>query len=143
MKIERPTVPSAAAPVRPRAGASGGFSLSGNGGATTPGGTAPAVAAGGVASVGALLALQEADGPLERRRKAVRRAGRLLDGLEAVKLSLLGGAQAGAALDDLARAAREERFGAEGDERLQGLLDQIEARAAVELAKAEMSRRAA
>jgi hypothetical protein len=143
MKIERPSVPSSAAPARPRAGAASGFTLGGATSARGAGSAAPAMAAAGVASVDALLALQEADGPLERRRKAVRRAGRLLDGLEAVKLSLLGGAPARAALDSLARAAREERFRAEGDDRLQGLLDQIEARAAVELAKAEMSRRAA
>lgn len=143
MRIERtgsPAVPAS----RVRTGASGGgFSVAAGSSAGTASGPAPMAAAGAIGSVGALLALQEAEGPLERRRRAVKRAGRLLDGLDAVKLSLLGGGSAHAALDGLARTAREERTGAEGDVALQALLDQIEARAAVELAKAEMSRRAA
>lgn len=141
MKIERPG-PSAASAVRPRA-AAGGFGVSGSGAAVPSAGAAPMARSAGVGSVDALLALQEADGPLERRRRAVKRAGRLLDGLDAVKLSLLGAGPVGPALTSLAVAAKEQRLGAEGDPALQSLLDQIEARAAVELAKAEMSRRAA
>src|SRR5579875_3365881 len=44
---------------------------------------------GAVSSLDALLALQEAGGPLERRRRAVKRAGRILDVLDEVKLALL------------------------------------------------------
>ena len=47
----------------------------------------------------ALLALQEVDGPLERRRRAVRRGGRLLDALDAVKLALLGDGEHSVSLD--------------------------------------------
>jgi hypothetical protein len=90
----------------------------------------------------ALLALQEVDGPIERRRRAVRRGGRLLDALDQVKLALLGGESAGPALERLAAAAREQRVGS-FDPGLDGVLDEIETRAAVELAKAEMSRLAA
>jgi hypothetical protein len=95
-----------------------------------------------VASVDALLALQEAEGPLERKKKAVRRAGRLLDVLDEVKLALLGEGGAAAALQRLAHAAREERAKTD-DSRLEEVLDEVETRAAVEMAKAEMSRLAA
>jgi hypothetical protein len=90
----------------------------------------------------ALLALQEVDTPLERRRRAVRRGGRLLDALDQVKLALLGDESAGPALQRLATAVREQRVGS-FDPGLDGVLDEIETRAAVELAKAEMSRIAA
>jgi len=128
---------------QPRSATTGsGFSV---GGASTPQATAaPARAAGAapVASMDALLALQEVDGPLERRRRAVRRGGRLLDALDEVKLALLGGESAAPALQRLAAAAREQRV-ASFDPGLDGVLDEIETRAAVELAKAEMSRIAA
>jgi hypothetical protein len=97
---------------------------------------------GAVASVGALLALQEAEGPVERKKRAVRRAGRLLDMLDEVKLAILGEGQGAAALHKLAQAAREERAQTD-DTRLEEVLDEVETRAAVELAKAEMSRLAA
>jgi hypothetical protein len=96
----------------------------------------------GVASLDVLLALQEVGGPLERRRKAVRRAGRILDVLDEVKLALLDGGLPPAALERLIAAIREERSGTE-DPRLEDLLDEIETRAAVEMAKLEMARAAA
>jgi hypothetical protein len=119
-----------------------GFSI---GESSTPQATAaPARAAGAapVSSMDALLALQEVEGPLERRRRAVRRGGRLLDALDEVKLALLDGETAGPALQRLATAVREQRVGS-FDPGLDGVLDEIETRAAVELAKAEMSRIAA
>ena len=93
-------------------------------------------------NVDAILALQEMGGPLERRRRAVRRAGRLLDVLDDVKLGLLAGDMSQAKLDALRTAIRDEREGTE-DARLEGVLDEIETRAAVELAKLECARRAA
>ena len=96
----------------------------------------------GVAGLEALLALQETGGPLERRRRAVARAGRLLDGLEAVKLALLDGADADAALQGLVRAVSERREQLEEAD-MGGVLDEIETRAAVEIAKREAARRAA
>ena len=79
---------------------------------------------------------------MERRRKAVRRAGAILDVLDDVKLSLLEGAVPPEALDRLISAVRQERAGTD-DPRLEGLLDEIETRAAVEQAKLELARRAA
>ena len=95
--------------------------------------------AGPIAGLESLLALQETGGPLERRRRAVARAGRLLDGLDGVKLALLGQGSEQAALQDLGRSVREARDGVD-DPALSGLLDEIETRAAVELAKREARR---
>lgn len=99
-------------------------------------------AASGVASLDALLALQAPDEPTERRRRAMRRAGRVLDVLDEVKIAMLGGAPDAGALQRLAQAVRDQREQTD-DSRLEGILDQVDARAAVELAKAEMSRLAA
>ncbi len=142
MKVNGPGgVGSAAAPRGAARGAEGGFVLPSLAG---PDEAAPAsrmAAATGVGSIDVLLALQEVGGPLERRRKAVRRAGAILDVLDEIKLALLDGGVPSAALDRLILAVRLERGGAD-DPRLQALLDEIETRAAVELAKIEMSRAA-
>jgi len=94
------------------------------------------------ATLEALIALQATPSALERRRRAVKRAGRLLDVLDDVKLALLEGADSAAALERLRRAVREERDATE-DPRLEGVLNEIETRAAVELAKHEAIRAAA
>jgi hypothetical protein len=144
MKVNGPGGAGSVAPTARGAtrGADGGFALPGLSGT---GETAPASRMGaslGVGSIDALLALQEVGGPLERRRRAVRRAGVILDVLDEVKLALLDGGVPQAALERLVSAVRLER-GSADDPRLQGLLDEIETRAAVELAKIEMSRPAA
>lgn len=139
MKITGPTRTGAGAPARSARPAAGGFSLGGAGSAAAAGPTAATAGALAVGSVDALLALQAAEDPLERRRRAVRRGEGLLDRLETLKLALLGGGASGPALDGLARAVREQRDQID-DPRLEGVLDEIEARAAVELAKAEVAR---
>ena len=111
----------------------GGFVVSGSNQA------APAALARGVSGVGsvdALLALQEVDEPLGRRRRAVKRAGKLLDILDQLKLTLLTSDPGVADVQRLAAAVREERA-VTGDPGLESVLDQIETRAAVELAKIE------
>jgi hypothetical protein len=85
------------------------------------------------------MALQGVEGPLERRRRAIRRGGGLLDRLEELKLALLSGESGEAALDRLTRGLREERADEE-DAGLKSVLDQIDLRASVELAKAELRR---
>ncbi len=102
-------------------------------------------AVGGVSALGsldALLALQETLTPVERRKRAIRRAGGLLDALEQMKLSLLeeGGDPRGA-LERLRLVARDARDDTE-DGGLEAVLDAVEVRAEVELAKDEMARRA-
>lgn len=120
----------------------GGFSVAVSGGASE---AAPATRSSGVSGVGSidvLLALQEVGGPLERRRKAVRRAGQILDVLDDVKMALLEGEIPPAALDRLMRAIHQERDRTD-DPRLEEVLNEIETRAAVEIAKLEVSRSAA
>jgi hypothetical protein len=96
-------------------------------------------ASAAVVGLEALIALQDVGGPMERRRRAVNRAGRLLDILDKVKLGLLEGELSTADLERLQRALKEQRA-ATDDPRLEGLLDEIETRAAVELAKLEQAR---
>jgi hypothetical protein len=96
----------------------------------------------GVMGVESLLALQDVGSPLERKRRAVRRAGRILDVLDDLKVALLEGDLSGAELDRLRRAVRDERDGTE-DPALEAVLDEIELRAAVEVAKLEQASRAA
>ena len=96
----------------------------------------------GVNSLEALIALQEVGGPLERRRKAMSRAGLILDTLEEMKVDMLDGTISPQSAQKLVRLAREQRSQTD-DPRLEGLLDEIETRAAVELAKLEMGRVAA
>lgn len=135
-----PTTPLAerAAP-RP---SGGGFAPEGGREAGGASPTLPAGAAGALGSLEALLALQETSTPLERRRRVVRRAGRILDALDDLRLAVLDPAGLDqAALHQLAGAVREARDQIE-DPALDGVLDEIETRAAVELAKREFRRAA-
>lgn len=140
MKVSGPSsLVSAGASKGAPAAASGTFSL----GAAAPAAPAAQVsAAAGVSSVQALIALQEVGGPLERRRRAVGRAGRILDVLDEMKLALLGGDLSTATLDRLTRAVRDQRE-ATDDPALESVLDEIEMRAAVEMAKLEQAKVAA
>jgi hypothetical protein len=143
MKVNSPNGVGSAAPARGTArGGASGFSLPDAGDVADTAPASRASATMGVSSIDALLAMQEVAGPLERKRKAVRRAGAILDVLDEVKLALLDGGVPPAALERLMSAVRLERGGAD-EPRLQGLLDEIETRAAVELAKIEMSSAAA
>lgn len=118
--------------------ASGGFDVAS--GPRQAAAAAPTAGTAGIASVAALLALQGEDGPEARRRKALKRGSGLLDRLDAVKIALLDGGDGSSALQALSRMAAEERQG-DPDPGLQDVLDHIETRAAVELAKAQVQRR--
>jgi hypothetical protein len=120
----------------------GGFSVSQSASAGEAAQVGPTASVTGVNSIDALLALQSVGGPLERRRRALGRAGRMLDVLDDVKVALLDGEVSPNALDRLMVAIREEREDTE-DVKLEGVLDEIEMRAAVEMAKLEGARRAA
>jgi hypothetical protein len=141
MKVTGPTGPSTAQGGR-AARAAGGFSLPASG--ATAAANAPAAAAGvsGVADLSALMALQGVEDPTERRRRAIRRGGGLLDRLDELKLALLSGEVGEGALERLSRSLREDRP-EDADPGLTQVLDQIDLRAAVELAKAEFRRSAA
>jgi hypothetical protein len=139
MKVNGPSGPGPTSAPRGAGAPSGsGFSLDGVTGGHE---NAPAARTGGVAGVGsleALIALQEVGDPTERRRKAVRRASQILDVLDEVKLGVLEGGVPPGVLNRLVNTVRLER-GEAVDPRLQELLNEIETRAVVELAKLEMA----
>ena len=141
MKVTGPSGPSASPGARP-AKASGGFSVPSSGAAAPSGAAASAAAVSGVAGVSALMALQGVEDATERRRRAIRRGGGLLDRLDELKLALLAGEAGDSALERLSRGLREERP-IDADPGLNSLLAQIDLRAAVELAKADLRRSAA
>ena len=141
MKISGPRAPSAAVQGSGSRPASEGFAVATPDPAEGPAIARPSMAAA-LSGVDALMALQGADLPVDRRRRAVRRGTRLLDVLDQVKLALLSGETGAQALSQLAAAVRDERERLD-DPLLEGVLDEIDTRAAVELAKAEMSRIAA
>lgn len=99
----------------------------------------PAPAADPAAALLALLDAQEVagedDGGQDRRRRAaVSRSDALLQRLESLRTDLLDGRIAPDRLQALARALREERV-ASDDPDIEAVLDEVELRAAVELAK--------
>ena len=137
MKVTGPSGPASATGARatPAQSAVSGFSLS-TPSVSAPAGVTAAASVNAVSSLEALFALQEVGGPLERRRRAVWRADKILDALEGLKLELLEGVLNPAMLESLTRAVREQRSMTD-DPKLEGLLDEVETRAAVELAKLE------
>ena len=141
MKVTGPAGPSSPNGARP-AKAAGGFSVPSATGAASAGATSAAAAVSGVAGVSALMALQGVEDATERRRRALRRGGGLLDRLEELKLALLSGEAGEGTLERLGRSLREERP-IDADPDLNSLLAQIDLRAAVELAKADLRRNAA
>ena len=144
MKITGPNgTGSASGPRGTRPGASGGgFRLPDMGETESAAPSSGVSRTAGVMGVDALLALQDVGGPLERKRRAVRRASRILDVLDEVKLALLDGDLSLSQLERLRRAIRDER-GLTDDPKLEEVLDDIELRAAVEIAKLEQAAHAA
>ena len=93
----------------------------------------PATAIAPATSLDALLALQAVEDPLLRKKKLVRRGTQLLDTLEEMKADLLTGRVSESRLNQLMAVLGQARDKA--DPRLDALLDDIELRARVELAK--------
>jgi hypothetical protein len=135
-------VGSAQGPRPARAGGGDGFRIVAPAAAAGPGQASSVSNVSGIVGVEALLALQDVGTPTERKRRAVGRAGRILDVLDEIKVAMLDGGLNGADLDRLRRAVREERAGTD-DPKLEQVLEDIELRAAVEVAKLEVSSRAA
>ena len=143
MKVTGPGGIGTSSGARPARGAGGdGFRVIAPDTAGGAGQASAVSATRNVMGVEALLALQDVGGPLEGKRRAVRRAGRILDVLDDLKVALLDGELSGAELDRLRRAVRDERDATE-DPKLEAVLDEIELRAAVEVAKMEQAGRAA
>ena len=85
------------------------------------------------AGIDAILALQAIEDPVLKRRKTVRRGRALLDTLEAIKADLLLGRVGESRLNHLMALIGQARE--QCDPELDALIDDIELRARVELAK--------
>jgi hypothetical protein len=94
--------------------------------------------AASLASLDALLALQELPDPTERRRRALRRGHRLLDHLDELRLALIDGEIPLSTLQGLRGQLRQRGDLPDDDPRLAALLGEIELRVEVELAKLEV-----
>ena len=143
MKVSGPGgVSQTSGPKPARAGGGGAFQVATPQATSAPVQVSTASGVSGMMGLEALIALQDVGSPLERRRRSVSRAGRILDVLEGVKVAMLGGDLSEADLERLRRAVREERSATE-DPKLEAVLDEIETRAEVELAKLETAAHAA
>jgi hypothetical protein len=87
-----------------------------------------------MASVDGLFQIQELPDALAQRRRAVQRGSTLLDRLDDLRLALLSGSLSPGQIAELQRAVASER-GLVDDPRLLTVLDEIDLRAKVELAK--------
>ena len=96
--------------------------------------SAPVTGTASVGAVDSLLALQEVGDAATGRSKGLQRASNLLDHLDEIRYGLLMGGLSKDSLQDLARSVRQQRATVD-DPRLAEVLDEIELRAAVELAK--------
>jgi Class II flagellar assembly regulator len=113
-----------------RSAGGGGFFVADDAATARAAGAQPMAATAGIE---ALLALQAVEDPLFAKRKAVKRGNALLDALESIKADLLLGQVSEGRLNQLMALigqARERNL-----PELDGLLDDIELRARVELAK--------
>lgn len=137
MKVQGPSSSTAAASRGTRSVAAPGFSL------PTPEvvgaqNSRGASATANIANLGALLAAQAIPDEGEKRRRATRRANSLLDSLDDVRLATLNGTVSKSHLATLSQSLREQSDKID-DIGLQEILEEIELRAEVELAKLEMA----
>jgi hypothetical protein len=96
---------------------------------------ATAVSSGNpIGAVNTILSLQEVDDPLTGRSRATARASEILDGLDELREGLLAGTMSRQSLINLAGLVRLRRPNVT-DPKLKEVLDEIELRAEVELAK--------
>jgi hypothetical protein len=132
MRIVRPNaagqVSTASAP---RRAAGAGFSVAEQ---DAPRNAAAPAALRTIGGIDALLTLQGAEDPLERRKRAVKRGTVALDALDELKLALLSGSLTPSTLARL-KSASANLADATGDSRLDAVLAGIELRLEVEIAK--------
>ena len=142
MKIEGPNPLRSGAVRRTKAGkpaAGNGFAgvmEEADGGAATAAGV---TGAGPISSVDSLLALQGSDDVAERHGRARARGEALLDRLDGLRTDILLGRIPRHRLAELSALARSGRAAVD-DPRLAEVLDEIELRAEVEIAKLEAVR---
>jgi hypothetical protein len=87
-----------------------------------------------IAATNSLLSVQEVEDPLEERRRAIQRGEDLLDQLDELRHGLLVGEFSSGKLDRILLMVRDRRDRVT-DPKLKEILQEIELRAAVELAK--------
>jgi hypothetical protein len=97
---------------------------------------ARSVGIGATPGVDSLLALQEVAEDPRRRRRAMQRGQELLDRLDEIRIALLSGRMPQEQLQKLAESLKGRRETV-ADPKLAQILEEIEIRAAVELAKLE------
>ncbi|MFO0292351.1 MAG: flagellar assembly protein FliX [Rhodospirillales bacterium] len=136
MKIVDPASIRGPAPVRRTARATGsGGAFARHLGETAEAGSASATgAAAAAAGLSGILSLQEADDRTASRRKAVARADTLLDKLDELRHGLLMGELTIGQLSELERLVASRRAGVD-DPRLAAVLDEVDLRVQVEIAK--------
>lgn len=137
MKINEPRRPAAVASrQQPRRRSASDFDV--------PAGPAaePALIAPGapLAAPASVLALQEVEDPPELRRRAAERGHDLLDELENLRLAMIEGRLSASALRRLSAMVDAGHYQV-ADDRLAGVLRDIEVRAAVELARRGLDER--
>lgn len=130
---KRNTTVSAKSKAGGAASASGGFKIAGG---AKPSSARGAQGVRSLAAVDALISIQEVPDATARRAKAVARAETILDLLDDIKLALLSGAMPRSRMTKLTRIVADARSDV-SSEHLSGVLDEIELRAKVELAKLE------
>jgi hypothetical protein len=136
MKVQGPSSTQAAQNARRAGGVvAPGFVLPGEelGAASNASRAAPP---SNLTNIGALLALQTQDDVAERRRRATRRSNTLLDQLDGIRVSILGDGVSREQVAALSNTLREYRDQVD-DPGLDAILDDVELRAEVELAKLE------
>jgi hypothetical protein len=136
MKVQGPSSTQAAQNARRAGGVvAPGFVLPSDGlGAASS--ASRATAPTNLTNIGALLALQTQDDVTERRRRATQRSNTLLDQLDGIRISILGDGVSREQVAALSNALREYRDQVD-DPGLEAILDDVELRAEVELAKLE------
>jgi len=117
-----------------KAQSASGFNPGGASSAQGPAASGGLSGAGSVGSIDALLALQGAGDFREAKKQATERAFSLLDVLDDLKLALLDGTLPRQTLVRLMETLKTRRDSTD-DPRLEAMLDEVEVRAAVELAK--------
>lgn len=137
MKIDHTTSRGPVAPRRKKRaqGADEGFGQALEGSASNAG--AASGSAGGaqpVSAMDALIALQEVPDAVSDRAQARQRGERLLERLELLRMDILDGRISPESIERLAGAVEDARAETD-DARLNEILDEIELRARVELAK--------
>ena len=131
MRVEGATTAPAQQIRRKTVDAKSEFKVDSGGGVERPERVAEALP---LATLDTLVTLQEVPDRNMARKRAVKRASDMLDVLEGIRLDLLNGEVPAARLGALLRLVRLQRDQVE-DPRLTHVLDEIELRARVELAK--------